>query len=358
VKVVLDARVYEGLPTGVVRATNGLWNAVRSERPGTLLRAVHRRPLRSPLPSGATSIQTAERLPNLVWGASVPELEGRRFGANWLHSPWNGGGPPRSGVPIVTTVHDILPLQLPPTLITAEEGVRWRESRRASIEASDLVITPSESAARGVSSTFRLKRAPVVVPHGSTLQSFAGPWRGGGPFVYVGGFDRRKGLDLLLSVIVGRVREGRPLKPLVLVGEPSSLGEPFDGLLESARAAGLVRTTGWIDDAALAELLRDATALIYPSLWEGFGLPVLEAMSVGCPVVTTRGTSLPEVGGDAVEYVDPGDTTAFATVLERLGIDHALGRSLSARGLARSHEFSWSRSARRFLSALDEAGRG
>ncbi|MET0884597.1 MAG: glycosyltransferase, partial [Acidimicrobiales bacterium] len=102
-----------------------------------------------------------------------------------------------------------------------------------------------------------------------------------------------------------------------------------------------IRLTGWVDDQARSALLRDATVLAYPSLYEGFGLPPLEAMSVGVPVVSTTVGSIPEVLGDAADLVAPADPTAFADALSRVLTDEGHRAELIAKGHQRAARYSW-----------------
>ena len=112
---------------------------------------------------------------------------------------------------------------------------------------------------------------------------------------------------------------------------------------------------GHVSDAALVELYRRCGAFCYPSLGEGFGLPVLEAMSAGAPVITSNLSSLPEVSAGAALLVDPRDPSAIAAGLTRVLEDPDLRRRMAADGLARAAEFSWERTARRTLAVLSEA---
>jgi glycosyltransferase involved in cell wall biosynthesis len=112
---------------------------------------------------------------------------------------------------------------------------------------------------------------------------------------------------------------------------------------------------GSVSDAELGELYRRCAVFCYPSLQEGFGLPVLEAMSAGAPVVTSDCSSLPEVGGDAVDYVDPRDVSSISAALARLLTDPGHRAELSDRALARAGNFSWARTAEVVLGVLVEA---
>jgi glycosyltransferase involved in cell wall biosynthesis len=110
--------------------------------------------------------------------------------------------------------------------------------------------------------------------------------------------------------------------------------------------------TGYLPDEDVPALLSGALAFVFPSLYEGFGMPVLEAMACGAPVLAANTSSLPEVAGDAALLVDPADTAAIAAGLARLAAEPALRADLRARGIARAAEFSWERCARETLAVL------
>jgi alpha-1,3-rhamnosyl/mannosyltransferase len=124
------------------------------------------------------------------------------------------------------------------------------------------------------------------------------------------------------------------------------------------RHADRVRTLGYVEDADLQALYRCASVFAFPSLGEGFGLPVLEAMAAGTAVLTSDRSSLPEVGGDAARYVDPLDVEAIRAGLAALLRDPAERARLAARGRARAEEFSWARTARETLAVLEAAAVG
>jgi glycosyltransferase involved in cell wall biosynthesis len=165
----------------------------------------------------------------------------------------------------------------------------------------------------------------------------------------VGTLEPRKNLPRLISAWT-RVDDGiRGDAVLALVGPR---GWDDDATLASARAAGSVRLLGHVPDDDLPALYAGSACFAYPSLYEGFGLPVLEAMAAGSPVVTSSISSLPEVAGDAALLVDPRDEPAITRALERLLADPVLAQELCARGRARAAMFSWERFATETLRRL------
>jgi glycosyltransferase involved in cell wall biosynthesis len=172
----------------------------------------------------------------------------------------------------------------------------------------------------------------------------------------VGTLEPRKNLPRLVAAY-GRLAEVTQSRhPLVVVGALGwETGETLDALRSLGDRAILL---GHVSDAALAELYRRCSVFCYPSLEEGFGLPVLEAMAAGAAVLTAANSSLPEVGGNAVEYADAGDVASIAEGLARLLDSPARRAELSALGLERAREFSWARFAERTLAVLERAARG
>jgi len=171
----------------------------------------------------------------------------------------------------------------------------------------------------------------------------------------VGTLEPRKNLPRLVEAYAAMAPELQTAHPLVVVG---ALGWGTNGTLQALRSLGeRCMMLGYVSDAALAELYRRCAVFCYPSLGEGFGLPVLEAMAAGAAVLTSDVSSLPEVGGDAVAYADPTDARAISEQLARLLRDDALRAELSSRARARAMRFSWDAFAQTVLGALEEAAR-
>jgi glycosyltransferase involved in cell wall biosynthesis len=174
------------------------------------------------------------------------------------------------------------------------------------------------------------------------------------PYVLaLGTLEPRKNLPRLIDAFAGLDAALRDTHELVLAGGAGwSTGE-LDAAV--ARHRAFVRPLGHVPDADLPGLYREAVLFAYPSLLEGFGLPVLEAMSAGVAVVTSNASSLPEVGGDAVRYADPHDVASIRSALEELLRDPAARARLAAAGRERAARFSWERTARETLACVESA---
>jgi glycosyltransferase involved in cell wall biosynthesis len=166
--------------------------------------------------------------------------------------------------------------------------------------------------------------------------------------LFVGTLEPRKNLSMLIQALA-RTRSDIPL---LLAGWRGWGDLDWWRDVQRLGLRDRVMWTGYVDEETLACLYCGAAALVYPSWYEGFGLPVLEAMACGCPVICSNTSSLPEVAGDAAILVDPGDAEALAHALDALLDDSGLRSSLSARGLLRAREFSWEKTAVQTLTVF------
>jgi glycosyltransferase involved in cell wall biosynthesis len=178
------------------------------------------------------------------------------------------------------------------------------------------------------------------------------------PYVlFVGTLEPRKNINMLIKAF-DRVAASRPDLHLVLAGRRGWMAQAIFDELERRSLLGRVHITGYVPDEYLPPLYRQAEALVYPSLYEGFGLPPLEAMSSGTPVVVSRNSSLPEVVGDAGLYVDALSVNEIAGAMERILDDAALADSLRQKGLERAGRFTWPRAAAKTLEILRKVAHG
>jgi glycosyltransferase involved in cell wall biosynthesis len=176
--------------------------------------------------------------------------------------------------------------------------------------------------------------------------------------LYVGTLQPRKNLARVIDAFAGLA--GDPALAgvqLVLAGKRGWL---YDDLFAQVTRLGLTSRVvfpGYVEEADLPALLSGALALVFPSLYEGFGIPVLEAGACGVPVITSKTSSLPEVAGDAALLVDPHDVDAIADALLRIATDAELRAELDRRGQENVKRFSWEKCARETLTVLEEAAR-
>jgi glycosyltransferase involved in cell wall biosynthesis len=194
----------------------------------------------------------------------------------------------------------------------------------------------------GVDAAFRPISDPRVLE--STRQKYALPDQF---ILYLGTLEPRKGLDTLLAAYTSLA--GQTRRPLVVAGKK---GWRTESLFQRIQAQGLdpwVHFTGYVPDEDLPGLLSQAELLVYPSQYEGFGLPVLEAMACGTPVICSDAASLPEVAGRAGLLFRPGDPKSLAAAMGQLLEDPVLRQDLRARGLERALKFCWEDSARQVV---------
>jgi glycosyltransferase involved in cell wall biosynthesis len=278
--------------------------------------------------------------------------------------------PPLHRTPSVFTVHDLAFLVHPETHLLSNRAYLAAMMPRY-VRAAALVIADSTSTRRDVLARYAVAPEKVrVVPLGveptfapieaerargaiAERHHLAAPY-----LLFVGTLEPRKNLRALVSAYHALLKRREDLPALVIAGAE---GWRYDDLYRQVQREGLapqVRFLGHVADADLPALYSAAAVFVYPSLYEGFGLPPLEALACGAPVVCSNRSSLPEVVGDAALLVDPTDVGALAGALERLLDDEALRRDLRARGIARAAQYTWARTAAETLNVYHEAIEG
>lgn len=244
----------------------------------------------------------------------------------------------------VATFHDLFVLT--GEYSTPEFRRRFAEQARQAAERSDLIIAVSESTARQVEELLKVERSRLrVIPHGvraRRLPAAAPREVAREPIIlFVGAIQKRKNVQRLVQAFERTPAEWK----LMLAG---SLGygaaEVLQAVEQSQRRADIA-ITGYISDEELERWYGKASLFAFPSLDEGFGIPVLEAMSRGLPVLTSNRSALPEVAGDAALLVNPEETDEIAAALNRLIAEEGLRVELSRRGLERSKSYTWERAA-------------
>ncbi|GBC95572.1 GDP-mannose-dependent alpha-(1-6)-phosphatidylinositol monomannoside mannosyltransferase [bacterium HR16] len=313
-------------------------------------------PASRPLRSGAQRV---------LWEQTVLPRQLRRDGVDVFFSPafvlpilWGGAG--------VVTVHD-LNFEVSPETIHPVRRAYLRRITRWSAQRARKVIAISQSTASDI---VRLYSVPsqklVVIPYGLDAMFNPENARALEPMVrkryslperfllFVGTLEPRKNLPRLLEAYTLARRQAN-LPPLVLVGAP---GWQHERILAQARRLGIERHilfAGYIPREHLPGVYAAASALLYPSLYEGFGLPPLEAMGCGTPVLASNTSAMPEVVGDGGILIDPRDVQKIADGILRITLDEMLRQQVIKRGLERAKLFRWDEVAEHTLRVLEEA---
>lgn len=264
----------------------------------------------------------------------------------------------------VATVHDVIPLLLPETF-TLRHRLVARTALARIRRRVDLAIVPSRAVKDDVVQRLGLSDDRVVVTPeaceprfrpatAQAIQEAAARYRLPPRYLLaVGVQDPRKNLAALLRAFA-RLRQSGGVDAelhLVLAGARGGLDAPLVRTVRSLGLEPVVRFPGFIDDDDLPAVYSGAALFVFPSLYEGFGLPVLEAMACGVPVVASDAASLPEVAGDAAMLVAPRDVDGLAAAIAQGLRDDGLRKRLRAAGLARARQFSWKTTARQTLDA-------
>jgi glycosyltransferase involved in cell wall biosynthesis len=331
IDVLLDADVLGRQRTGDETYVENLLRALPAAAPELRFAAVTRHPERVPdgiealaLPAGSQELRMAWKLPRLL----------RRVKPRLGH--YQHALPLRTVGRSVVTVHD-LSFEREPGLMSIKDRLVFKATVPRSARRADRVIAVSERTRDDLIELYRIPKEKIrVTRHGVDPAFVPGVGTGEGYLLFVGAVQRRKdpwaALEAALDVQL----------PLVIAGperEPALAGEL------RRRGADL---RGYVEKRELAELYRGAVCLVVPSRYEGFGLPVLEAMASGIPVVAARDPALMEVAADAAVYADHGDLPgAILRAVERRV-------ELRAAGLARAAQFSWAETARRTVDVYRE----
>jgi len=271
--------------------------------------------------------------------------------------------PCRSVVTIHDCIHLMFPQYLPNRLAYGYARASiWTAARRA-----DRILTVSETSKADILRYCDVPADRIIVVHNAIDDRFSiAPtdeevervrerYQLDGPFaLYVGNIKPHKNLERLIDAFHLVLRGGAERLRLLIIGDQISKYPRLRRAVDKYKLHKHVRFLGFVPDDTLAALYRLATVFVFPSLYEGFGLPPLEAMASGTPVVTSNTSSLPEVVGDAAVLVDPYSAESIAEGMLQVLTDRELRETLSRRGLARAREFSWEASVARIHEVYAE----
>jgi glycosyltransferase involved in cell wall biosynthesis len=273
--------------------------------------------------------------------------------------------PPRRGRPLVATIHDAVPWTHPETL--TPRGVHWhRAMAERAATTADAVVVPTQAVAKALLPHVRPRRLEVVgegvtgalaeLPADAEARARTLRLPASGYLLSLATIEPRKGLDVLLAALAGSTS---PDLPLLVVGQAGWGGvDPLRLARELGLPDGRVRLLGRLSDADLSVALSRATALVVPSRAEGFGLPVLEGMAAGVPVVTSDDDALAEVGGAATLRAAVGDAAGLGGLLADVAGDAALRARMVEEGRRRAALFTWDEAAARLEQLFRDLGAG
>ena len=359
-RIAFDGTSLRPRRTGVGYYTEHLLHHLAAECPDDDIVVLSNRDVETatPLPPGVRVVSSARRVPRMVWMQVGAPAALRRVAADVAHFT-NGMLPIASPAPTVVTIHDmslrLYPRYHPPRRVLLNAPLVDLAARTA-----DAIVTVSETAKRDIVRLYRLHPDRVHVVHEAAAPSFQ-PVTDPAELdrvrrryqladriiLYVGTIEPRKNLPKLIEAFAARKRAG-DLAPhhLVCVGPYGWLSRGLEELIQRTKVSHAIHFTGYVPFEDLAALYSLAELFVYPSMYEGFGLPVIEAMACGTPVITGRAAALAEVGGDAVEQVERMDVDALGESMARVARDPDRRAQLSRRALARAGQFSWGRAAR------------
>ncbi len=366
-KVALICDLLDGGPSGMRTALEGFLRAVaRSARPD-MFELIRSKPLGGEWKDHGFGEMVIPRGRGLGSGLCWSQLKVPRavklMGAHLVHSPWQVLPPVRTSAPLVVSIWDLAPLAYrEPGWDSASVVGKYEIILRLAVKKCCHVITHSRSTAEEVIRRFGVPRHKVstiypgldeVFEKEAELPSRPNPE---GPILYVGSNTPRKNLGLLLrafAILAGR-------------GVPNNLGIRIGfGEREAARAGDAARAAGipaerieFLKPARRTEMVQiynSAAALAFPSLYEGFGLPLIEAMACGLPVVALHRSAMPEVVGDAGILVNDDSPEAFAQgIVEAIGLSRSDGTRTATRAKARAASFRWATAVRKTISVYEQ----
>jgi glycosyltransferase involved in cell wall biosynthesis len=364
-KVAVDLRALVPAPTGIGVYTRSLLLALAARNGMRYVGMAHRLPREAEeLEAAGIGIERHEAPLGVLWQQLRLPRRLQRGDVDLLWSPLITL-PLRCPVPAVATVHDLTALLFPETHTLK---VRWSllPFLRPSFERARRLVTVSAATARDLAFHFPQCAAKVRVVYpgidpefrpgapqeiAATRRELAAPE---GYLLYAGTLEPRKNVGALIDAWELLRADDPQTPPLVLAGPYGWGSERLGRRMADLEAAGL-RSLGRVERCRLVRLFQAARVFVYPSLYEGFGLPAAEALACGVPVVVTNTSSLPEVVGDAGLLADPGDTAALAARIRALLTNPARAADLAARGVARAARFRWDRAAREMEEVFAEA---
>jgi glycosyltransferase involved in cell wall biosynthesis len=359
-RIGIDGRAFASPAAGIRRYVRSLTRALLALGEPLEIVALGGRDS-SARPAGTGYVAEPPHPPtNLGWTLVGVPRAARRARVDVIHAPAYTA-PFWSSAPVVLTIHDVSYQRHPQWYPYRRDWAR-RAFYRRSAHAASHILTVSRFSAAEITAAYgipaeRMTVTPLGVDEafvpGDPLVPAELPPGVSPPYVlHVGDLHERRNLPMLVEAVLAvRHRPGAPPVTLVLAGADRGVGGAVSAIAARAGVPDAVVLLGPVAEKRLRALYRGAAAFVYPSLYEGFGLPLNEAMACGTPVIASNVTSMPEVVGQAGVLLDPSDTGAWAAAITQIATDEQTRARLRGAGLRRAADFTWAQTARLTLEA-------
>ncbi len=358
-RIAFDARPFEPGRTGVGRYLEGLFGQWTVLFPEDRLVALSPRPVHLPgnLEGRVDVPFSPMGLPGTLWLQTVAPRQAANAGADLFFGTL-GIVPLLGGVPAVATIHDLTPI-LFPAWHSAKNRLGFAPFLGATVRKARRLVTVSDATRQDLVARYPRAAAKCRVVHNgfTPLPELEGdaPLSSQPYVLFLGTVEPRKNVERLVEAMES-IWDRRPAFPRLVIAGGDGWGLPgFAQRLAASRHAARIRRTGYVNPAEAARLIRCARLVAYPSLYEGFGLPALEAMALGTVVVASSASSLPEVVGDAGLLPDPTKVEEIAAAVERAQDDEPFRERARRLGIERARGFTWDRAARETRALFEQA---
>jgi glycosyltransferase involved in cell wall biosynthesis len=286
-----------------------------------------------------------------------------------IHFFYNWSFPKNKKRPCILTIHDVIPFTFREAMGLYKNLVLYKPGIRKACTLNDMIATVSHFSKTDIAEKVHVHEDKIrVIPNGlrtpnpeeASLEDELRKRYNLEQFILnVGGIHERKNISRLIEAFARLVKQGFEGK-LLITGNISGhsyqvkMKHKIDSVIEELGLGERIVFTGFVTERELDSLFRLAEILIYPSLYEGFGIPILEAMKMGLPVITSNTTAMPEVAGEAALLVDPLDVNDMAGAMSRLLDDTTLQNNLREKGLQRAGAYTWKRTSKMYLKLYEE----
>ncbi|MCK5849990.1 MAG: glycosyltransferase family 4 protein [Kiritimatiellae bacterium] len=379
-KIIMDMRKYDGVVGGVEQGAIQTTRFVASQGNDVILVCKESRKAELANIFKGTERITLHGLPikthaismaNVKIDSQILQNMAVEHNVDLIHFFYNWSFPFNRKVPSVLTIHDVIPFTFREAMGFFRNRFLYRPAIRTACRLNDIIATVSEFSRQDIAATVGAPLSKIrVIPNGLREPAPADPViqkeltkkfnLENGFILNAGGIHERKNIVRLVQAFANLIKTENYKGNLIITGSAS--GAPYqqkmrkmcDAAISAANLTGKVIFAGFVSEDELDNLLRTADIFIYPSLYEGFGIPILEAMKTGTPVITSNLTAMPEVAGDAALLIDPLDVNDITTKMATLLKDQPLRAELTTKGHKRSSGYSWEKTGEAYLKLYKE----